>query len=120
MCHIRAYMCLYMCQKYVDAALLWNAVAANTNIKYCCKNTHLRVFSQIFPSPKLKALCIHVSHRIIHYFRILHTVILDDPYDDPKELELPAQSPVPNIKDYEVCTHNSMCYCSTTMATGTN
>ena len=42
------------------------------------------------------------SHLFCFHFRILHTVIIDDPYDDPDGLDLPPKSPEPDIKDYEV------------------
>ena len=42
----------------------------------------------------------------IDYFhfkcRINHTVILDDPYDDPKELVIPDRSPEPTKEQLDV------------------
>ncbi|XP_074102464.1 peptidyl-prolyl cis-trans isomerase-like 4 isoform X2 [Cotesia typhae] len=48
--------------------------------------------------PKIKhdqAICDDVGHRPLQDIRISHTVILEDPYDDPKGLEIPDRSPGP-------------------------
>ena len=39
-------------------------------------------------------------------FRINHTIILDDPFDDPEGLEIPDQSPEPSKDQLEVGAHN--------------
>ena len=36
------------------------------------------------------------SGRPLKDIRILHTAILDDPFDDPPELQIPSQSPIPS------------------------
>ncbi|KAH0567128.1 peptidyl-prolyl cis-trans isomerase sig-7 [Cotesia glomerata] len=42
-----------------------------------------------------QAICDDVGHRPLQDIRISHTVILEDPYDDPKGLEIPDRSPGP-------------------------
>ncbi|KAF6041662.1 PPIL4 [Bugula neritina] len=41
------------------------------------------------------------NHQPLQNVRILHTIVLDDPYDDPPGLKFPESSPQINIKDYE-------------------
>ena len=51
------------------------------------------------------ALFDHVSHPhhcLLGCFRIFHTVILDDPFDDPDGLEIPDKSPGPTQEMLEV------------------
>jgi peptidyl-prolyl cis-trans isomerase-like 4 len=36
------------------------------------------------------------------YFRIYHTIILDDPFDDPAGLEVPDRSPEPTKQQLDV------------------
>lgn len=42
-----------------------------------------------------QAICDDVGHRPLQDIRISHTVILEDPYDDPKGLVIPDRSPGP-------------------------
>ena len=36
------------------------------------------------------------------HFRIYHTIILDDPFDDPPSLEVPDRSPEPTKEQLDV------------------
>ncbi|XP_057325434.1 peptidyl-prolyl cis-trans isomerase sig-7 [Microplitis mediator] len=42
-----------------------------------------------------QAICDDIGHRPLQDIRISHTVILEDPYDDPKGLVIPDRSPGP-------------------------
>lgn len=39
---------------------------------------------------------------ISHFIRIYHTIVLDDPYDDPDGLEVPDKSPEPTKEQLDV------------------
>lgn len=42
------------------------------------------------------------GHRPFQDIRISHTIVLDDPFDDPKGLEIPDRSPLPTRECLEV------------------
>lgn len=50
---------------------------------------------------KLNAEICDDGHRPYRDIRITHTVILDDPFDDPKDVELPDRSPEPGREVFE-------------------
>jgi len=46
------------------------------------------------------------TYRPYQDIRITHTVILDDPYDDPPGLPIPDHSPEPTKENLKVNSHN--------------
>ncbi|XP_067945841.1 peptidyl-prolyl cis-trans isomerase sig-7-like [Watersipora subatra] len=50
---------------------------------------------------KLNELYCDKENKPYQNVRILHTIVLDDPYDDPEGLDFPPESPKPNMKDLE-------------------
>lgn len=48
----------------------------------------------------------------LNVYRIYHTIILDDPFDDPTGLEIPDRSPEPTKEQLDVSTPSieSVCY----------
>lgn len=47
-------------------------------------------------------LCIENGNQNDFIYRIYHTIILDDPYDDPPGLEVPDRSPEPTKEQLDV------------------
>jgi peptidyl-prolyl cis-trans isomerase-like 4 len=69
-----------------------------TNIDFLDKKA--AIFGQVVEGfdvlEKINAAFIDEKGRPLKDIRILHTVVLDDPYDDPKDLVEPPESPIPS------------------------
>lgn len=46
----------------------------------------------------------NIEKRMQFFFRINHTVILEDPFDDPPDLPVPDRSPEPTKEQLDVST----------------
>ncbi|KAL5378190.1 Peptidyl-prolyl cis-trans isomerase cyp6, variant 2 [Paraphaeosphaeria sporulosa] len=73
-------------------------VTLGTDIDYLDKKA--AIFGQVVEGfdvlEKINAAFIDDKGRPLKDIRILHTVVLDDPYDDPKGLVEPPESPIPS------------------------
>ncbi|KAJ4292626.1 Peptidyl-prolyl cis-trans isomerase-like 4 [Kalmusia sp. IMI 367209] len=73
-------------------------VTLGTNIDFLDKKA--AIFGQVVEGfdvlEKVNAAFVDDKGRPLKDIRILHTVVLDDPYDDPKGLVEPPESPVPS------------------------